>query len=100
MTTELIRTESMPGTKWRGPWNTASSYDDLGRHKQVDMCYPDHDFCDNISSEWENRVPPIGADVVKYFFIGNQSCTLRKRNHRLTVRNSATLQTSSYDVVI
>lgn len=31
-----------------GPGNTASSYDDLGRHKEVDMCCRDHDHCDNI----------------------------------------------------
>ncbi|XP_031622562.1 phospholipase A2-like [Contarinia nasturtii] len=41
---------SVPGTKWCGPGNTAASYDDLGRHKEVDMCCRDHDHCDNIAA--------------------------------------------------
>lgn len=36
------------GTKWCGPGSTASSYDDLGSQKEVDMCCRTHDNCDNI----------------------------------------------------
>lgn len=38
------------GTKWCGPGNTASGYDDLGSHSDVDACCRDHDHCDNIPS--------------------------------------------------
>lgn len=38
------------GTKWCGPGNTASGYDDLGSHSDVDSCCRDHDHCDNIPS--------------------------------------------------
>lgn len=33
-----------------GPGNTASSYDDLGKYKDADMCCRDHDHCDNIEA--------------------------------------------------
>lgn len=36
------------GTKWCGPGNTASDYNDLGVENDVDMCCRDHDHCDNI----------------------------------------------------
>lgn len=36
------------GTKWCGPGNTASNYNDLGHQEEVDMCCRDHDHCDNI----------------------------------------------------
>lgn len=36
------------GTKWCGPGNTASDYNDLGSQMEVDMCCRDHDHCDNI----------------------------------------------------
>lgn len=36
------------GTKWCGPGNTASGYEDLGSQKEVDMCCREHDHCDNI----------------------------------------------------
>lgn len=38
------------GTKWCGPGTTATSYDDLGSQKEVDMCCRDHDHCDNIQA--------------------------------------------------
>ncbi|KAH8418367.1 hypothetical protein KR222_004054 [Zaprionus bogoriensis] len=39
---------TVPGTKWCGPGNTSTSYDDLGRLRQLDMCCRDHDYCDEI----------------------------------------------------
>jgi secretory phospholipase A2 len=41
---------SFPGTKWCGPGNTASDYEDLGNDESVDRCCRDHDHCDNIAS--------------------------------------------------
>lgn len=38
----------MIGTKWCGPGNTASNYNDLGEFSDVDGCCRDHDHCDNI----------------------------------------------------
>ncbi|KAL3307717.1 hypothetical protein Ciccas_013764 [Cichlidogyrus casuarinus] len=34
-----------PCTKWCGPDNVASHYDDLGSNRDVDMCCRDHDHC-------------------------------------------------------
>ncbi|XP_015183815.1 PREDICTED: acidic phospholipase A2 PA4-like isoform X2 [Polistes dominula] len=34
-----------PGTKWCGPGNVASSYDDLGQHAAEDACCREHDHC-------------------------------------------------------
>ncbi|XP_058122876.1 phospholipase A2-like [Anopheles ziemanni] len=39
---------TVPGTKWCGPGNTASDYEDLGSNSEVDACCRDHDHCDNI----------------------------------------------------
>uniref|UniRef100_A0A1S4H571 Phospholipase A2 n=2 Tax=Anopheles gambiae TaxID=7165 RepID=A0A1S4H571_ANOGA len=39
---------TVPGTKWCGPGNTASDYEDLGSNSEVDKCCRDHDHCDNI----------------------------------------------------
>ncbi|KAM7343693.1 phospholipase A2-like [Cochliomyia hominivorax] len=41
---------TVPGTKWCGPGNTASSYEDLGTHRETDMCCRDHDHCEVILS--------------------------------------------------
>lgn len=41
---------SYPGTRWCGPGNTASDYNELGQHKETDKCCRDHDHCDNIAS--------------------------------------------------
>lgn len=38
------------GTKWCGPGNTASDYDDLGDLIQTDSCCRDHDHCDSMAS--------------------------------------------------
>ena len=37
-----------PGTKWCGPGDVASSYEDLGQFRETDMCCRDHDHCENI----------------------------------------------------
>ncbi|KYN34683.1 LIM domain kinase 1 [Trachymyrmex septentrionalis] len=34
-----------PGTKWCGPGNVASSYNDLGQHSVEDACCREHDHC-------------------------------------------------------
>ncbi|XP_035728061.1 uncharacterized protein LOC118444166 isoform X1 [Vespa mandarinia] len=34
-----------PGTKWCGPGNHATSYDDLGHHTAEDACCREHDHC-------------------------------------------------------
>jgi len=39
---------TVPGTKWCGPGNIATSYDDLGTEREVDMCCrapSDHPMC-------------------------------------------------------
>lgn len=37
-----------PGTKWCGPGNTAANYNDLGKHRDTDMCCREHDHCEDI----------------------------------------------------
>ena len=40
----LIITSICPlGTKWCGPGHVAKSYDDLGEHRETDICCRDHD---------------------------------------------------------
>ncbi|CAH0777132.1 unnamed protein product [Bemisia tabaci] len=34
-----------PGTKWCGPGNIASSYEDIGKYAAEDKCCRDHDLC-------------------------------------------------------
>jgi secretory phospholipase A2 len=46
---------SFPGTKWCGPGNTASGYDDLGNDEPVDKCCRAHDHCDNMASGEEKN---------------------------------------------
>lgn len=41
---------SFPGTRWCGPGNTASSYEELGQFEDTDRCCRDHDHCDNIAA--------------------------------------------------
>jgi secretory phospholipase A2 len=42
---------TMPGTKWCGPGNTASNYNDLGFYSREDECCRAHDNCDNIAGK-------------------------------------------------
>ncbi|XP_030375268.1 phospholipase A2 [Scaptodrosophila lebanonensis] len=52
-----------PGTKWCGPGNTASSYDDLGREKETDKCCRAHDHCPEImESQTTLHNLPINTD--------------------------------------
>ncbi|XP_017092609.2 phospholipase A2 [Drosophila bipectinata] len=39
---------TVPGTKWCGPGNTASNFEDLGRERETDKCCRAHDHCDEI----------------------------------------------------
>lgn len=39
---------TVPGTKWCGHGNTASSYDDLGKEVETDMCCRDHYHCEIV----------------------------------------------------
>jgi hypothetical protein len=42
---EIVKGVSYPETKWYGPGNTASSYDDLGNDPETDKCFRTHDNC-------------------------------------------------------
>ncbi|XP_063397538.1 group 3 secretory phospholipase A2-like [Mytilus trossulus] len=50
-----------PGTKWCGLDNVASSYNDLGKYKNTDMCCRDHDHCpyflDHFAEKYHLRNP-------------------------------------------
>ncbi|XP_075169876.1 secretory Phospholipase A2 [Haematobia irritans] len=39
---------TVPGTKWCGPGNTASHFNDLGKHSSTDSCCREHDHCETI----------------------------------------------------
>jgi hypothetical protein len=54
---------TFPGTKWCGPGNTASSYDDLGPDRETDICCRTHDLC------------PISVDP------GHQQCGFKNKGH-------------------
>lgn len=62
--------EIILGTKWCGPGNTAENYDDLGSHKEEDMCCRDHDHCDNIPAG-ESKYNLTNRD---YFTVLNCDC--------------------------
>ncbi|XP_054010030.1 acidic phospholipase A2 PA4-like, partial [Hylaeus anthracinus] len=47
-----------PGTKWCGPGNLATSYDDLGQHRLEDACCREHDHCP-ITIEPKECMPGI-----------------------------------------
>ncbi|XP_026482281.1 uncharacterized protein LOC113389464 [Ctenocephalides felis] len=54
-------TFAFPGTKWCGPGNTASSYEDLGIERETDKCCRAHDNCDNIpAGETKNNLTNNG----------------------------------------
>lgn len=44
-----------PGTKWCGPGNIASNYDELGVHSAEDNCCREHDGCPNALSKGQCR---------------------------------------------
>ncbi|CAG2100334.1 unnamed protein product [Medioppia subpectinata] len=53
---------TFPKTKWCGPGNTATGYDDLGQLRDLDSCCREHDLCPHSLSpdishcECDNRL--------------------------------------------
>ncbi|KAG4078514.1 hypothetical protein HA402_009226 [Bradysia odoriphaga] len=50
LTKRINKTSTSSGTKWCGPGNTASGYDDLGDLFLTDSCCRAHDHCDSLAS--------------------------------------------------
>ncbi|XP_037814892.1 phospholipase A2 [Lucilia sericata] len=73
-----------PGTKWCGPGNTSSSYNDLGTQRETDMCCRDHDHCDDIL---EARSTFRGLNNSDWFPILKCSCEQKFINCLQAVNN-------------
>ncbi|KAM7343692.1 phospholipase A2-like [Cochliomyia hominivorax] len=73
-----------PGTKWCGPGNTSSSYDDLGTQRETDMCCRDHDHCSVIL---EAKSTLHGLNNTDWFPILQCSCEQKFINCLQAVNN-------------
>ncbi|KAI8037298.1 phospholipase A2 [Drosophila gunungcola] len=78
----------VPGTKWCGPGNIATNYDDLGTERETDMCCRAHDNC-------EQKIPPLeelyGLRNTGIFPIFSCACESAFRSCLSALRNGHSL---------